>query len=47
MLEAVVGLLVLVAVLGGLSWLVGAFIARFLVCATADFLDAVEQERRR
>ncbi|MCY3931389.1 MAG: hypothetical protein OXH70_06710 [Acidobacteria bacterium] len=47
MLEAVVGLLVLVVLLGGVSWVVGSFVARFLIRATADFLDAVESERRR
>lgn len=47
MLELVVALLAFIALLVAASWVVGDVLARFVVRATADFVDAVELARRR
>lgn len=47
MLEVVVALLAFIALLVAACWVAGDFLARFFVRATADFLDAVESERKR
>lgn len=47
MLEVLVALLAFIALLVAGAWLLGGVVARFFVRATADFLAAVESERRR
>ncbi len=46
MLEVLVALLAFIALLVAGAWIVGDLVARYLVRATADFLDAVESARR-